>query len=171
MSILLSLALSGVFIAQGVPQVKQGTRDFTSAQQLSNQQMLEAVNRARSQPRQCGWRYFSAAPPLHWNATLAHTAHKQATDMAKNDYIKHRNSDGVRITKSVKQAGYHYYKFGENLAAGPESLEYVMEGWLNSPPHCANIMNPKFIEFGMANASNDNSTYQIYWVQHFGRPK
>ena len=52
--------------------------------------------------------------------------------------------------------------------AGQATPESVVSGWLQSPGHCANIMNPALRELGVGYAYNGNSTYRHYWVQDFG---
>ena len=49
---------------------------------------------------------------------------------------------------------------GENIAAGYSTVLSVIEGWLKSPGHCANIMSPYFREIGAAKAVNLSSTYR-----------
>ncbi|MET0311681.1 MAG: CAP domain-containing protein, partial [Burkholderiaceae bacterium] len=51
---------------------------------------------------------------------------------------------------------------------GQQTPEAVMEGWLKSPGHCANIMSRDYAELGVAFAVNNRSSAGIYWVQVFG---
>jgi len=59
---------------------------------------------------------------------------------------------------------------GENIAAGQISPEQAVISWLKSPTHCANLMNSRFTEMGLATAVNPTSTMGVYWVQLFGLP-
>ena len=65
---------------------------------------------------------------------------------------------------------FNYYRLtGENIAFGPESAEEVVAGWLGSPGHCANIMDARFRDTGIAVATGRKRGH-IYWVQEFGLP-
>lgn len=77
---------------------------------------------------------------------------------------------GRRLRRSARH-GYRWRQIGENLAAGPNSVKQVVSGWLSSPEHCANIMNPHFTEMGAAYALNPKSDSISCWAQVFGRPR
>jgi len=55
----------------------------------------------------------------------------------------------------------------ENLASGPESPQEAVRGWIASPPHCQNLMDPRFEELGVAFAATRSGEPRIYWVQVF----
>ena len=59
---------------------------------------------------------------------------------------------------------------GENIAYGPKSAEEVVQGWLSSPGHCENIMDPRFAEMGIAYAPGRASRRGLYWVQVLADP-
>lgn len=139
--------------------------------------VLDLVNAARAQPRRCGHQSLGPAGPLAWSATLEAAARIQARDMARRVYFEHRGSDGSTPEQRVSRVGYRWSITGENLAFGPGSAEEVVDGWLGSPGHCANIMEPKFTEMGVAIESGptpgDTAGYQprgLYWAQSFGAP-
>jgi uncharacterized protein YkwD len=54
---------------------------------------------------------------------------------------------------------------------GQTTPEQVVQAWLKSPEHCANIMEPAFVHMGVAFAVNQTSEGGIYWAQEFGRPR
>jgi uncharacterized protein YkwD len=60
---------------------------------------------------------------------------------------------------------------GENLAGGQLQPEDAVAGWIKSPEHCANLMNPAFTEMGSAYAVDPGSEMGVYWAQAFGRPR
>ncbi|NLO78992.1 MAG: CAP domain-containing protein [Xanthomonadaceae bacterium] len=60
--------------------------------------------------------------------------------------------------------------WGENIAAGQRSVAEVMQDWLQSAGHCANIMNPLHAELGAA-AAVSGTDARIYWAQVFARPR
>lgn len=135
--------------------------------------ILDAVNRARATPRNCGTRHYDAARPLTWNRALASAAQVHSSDMARQSYFSHQGKDGSEVADRAVHAGYRWSGIGENIAAGQRSADEVMAGWLASPGHCANIMDRWFTEMGSAYAlgggGRDNN--HPYWTQVFGTPK
>ncbi|PNB70095.1 hypothetical protein C1X30_35220, partial [Pseudomonas sp. FW305-BF6] len=70
----------------------------------------------------------------------------------------------------ARAAGYRGRQIGENIAAGQGSPSQAMSGWLASPGHCANLMNPMFTQVGAAYASDSRSNKGVYWTMLFGAP-
>ncbi|MFC5523682.1 CAP domain-containing protein [Polaromonas jejuensis] len=130
--------------------------------------VLALVNEARTRPRRCGNDSFAAARPLRLNATLHGVADAHAADMARHNYFSHSGRDGSRVAERASRAGYPWRAIGENIAAGQMQADAVVQGWLNSPGHCANIMSPAYTEMGAAFAVNNKTSAGIYWVQVFG---
>jgi uncharacterized protein YkwD len=138
----------------------------------AGQRVLELVNRARAVPRSCGNQAFKAAPPLRWNQKLAEASRLHAEDMAHRNYFSHDSWDGSKLAQRVERAGYRYRAIGENIAAGASMQpENAVAGWIKSPPHCANLMNPVFTEMGAAFGVDAGSAMGIYWAQAFGAPR
>ena len=69
------------------------------------------------------------------------------------------------------RAGYRYRAMGENIAGGQTRPEDAVTGWIDSPGHCANLMNPAFTEMGVAVAVNRKSRMGVYWTLEFGTPR
>jgi uncharacterized protein YkwD len=136
--------------------------------QAEGQKLLAELNVARSQPRQCGTQSFSATTPLTWNATLGTAAEAQSRSMANNNYFDHKDRDGRTPGDRAELAGYDYQQIGENISAGQDTAHKVVEGWLASPGHCANLMNPQFRDVGAAYATDPKSDAGIYWTVMFG---
>jgi uncharacterized protein YkwD len=137
-----------------------------------DQAMLDAVNAFRAGPRSCGAQgTFAPAPALSWSCELATAALNHSTDMASNNFFSHTGSDGSSAGDRATRAGYAWSAWGENIAAGYTSVSTVMQGWIDSPGHCANLMAPTFTELGAAGYTNPDSTYGTYWTQAFGRPR
>jgi uncharacterized protein YkwD len=133
------------------------------------QRVLTLVNEARARPRRCGERPFSPAPPLRWNPQLERAAELHAQDMAAHGYVEHRGRDGSTPAQRIARAGYYpWHSIGENVAAGQGAPEEVVEDWLSSPGHCANLMEPTFAEMGAAFTVNMASKGVVYWAQEFG---
>ncbi|MCP5203109.1 MAG: thrombospondin type 3 repeat-containing protein [Pseudomonadales bacterium] len=137
------------------------------------QSMLNAVNTVRAQARMCGSTSYAAASPLAWNCALETAATGHSADMANNNFFSHTGSDGQSVGYRATQAGYSWSAVGENIAAGIplSSVSAVIQAWLDSPGHCANMMRSTYTEFGAAKISNSSSTYNVYWTQVFGRPR
>lgn len=132
-----------------------------------DKQMLTLVNNARAVTRSCGSTSYAATTPLAWHCQLEDAAQGHSTSMADNDYHDHTGIDGSSPGDRITAAGYDWRTYGENIAGGYPDESAVMNAWLGSPGHCANIMNSRFEEFGSAFAENAASTYRIYWTQNF----
>lgn len=137
----------------------------------AGQQILQRVNAARARERQCGKQRFPPVPALRWSAPLAAAALQHSGDMAEHSFFSHRGRDGNTAEKRTEDAGYAWRRVGENVAAGQGSPRQVVDGWLSSPGHCANIMNGNFTEMGAAYATNPDSEATIYWTQVFATPR
>ncbi|MEP7242354.1 MAG: CAP domain-containing protein [Gammaproteobacteria bacterium] len=136
-----------------------------------SQQVLALANNARSRTRQCGRKSFDAAPPLVLASRLNDAAREHARDMAKHSELSHEGSDGTTPAQRVTQEGYAWRTVGENVASGPTSAEEVMAGWLESPGHCENLMDPRFTEMGIAYTVDSKSESGVYWAQVFATPR
>ena len=132
--------------------------------------VVELVNVARSKARKCGRERFPAAAPLIASRELNEAASNHARDMARRNYFEHQGADGSQPKDRVLRAGYQPRLTGENIALGPESAEEVVDGWLSSPGHCANIMDSRFQHIGVGMATG-RGRGRIYWVQNFGAPR
>jgi uncharacterized protein YkwD len=140
--------------------------------QAAGQRVLDLVNQARAAPRYCGNRWFNAARPLRWNDVLAEASQRHSEDMARNNYFSHAGRDGSNPAQRVERAGYRYRATGENIAGGGQmKAEDAVAGWIKSPGHCANLMNPAFTDMGVAYAVNPGSEMGVYWTQAFGVPR
>lgn len=133
--------------------------------------MLALVNAARAQSRRCGATAHAAAPPVRWSPVLELAASAHAADMAAQDFFSHTAKDGSTPAQRVTRAGYRYRMTGENIAGGQLTPEEAVAGWLKSPGHCANLMNPGYQEMAVAYAVNARARLGVYWVQQFGTPR
>jgi uncharacterized protein YkwD len=132
---------------------------------------LELVNQARARGAQCGAQSFGPAPPLSLSGTLAGVALGHATDMAVHDYFEHEDLTGESPADRVRAAGYPEKLVGENIAYGPQSVEEVVKGWLASPGHCENIMDPRFVQMGIGLAAGRAARRGLFWVQLLAEPR
>jgi uncharacterized protein YkwD len=133
--------------------------------------VLALTNQARSRPRKCGTRSFEAAGPLTPNPLLDQAAAVHAQDMVRHSRIEHEGSDRSGPAERVTRTGYRWRSVGENIASGQTTPEQVLQEWLGSPGHCANLMSPGFTQMGVAYAVDTASADGIYWAQVFGRPR
>lgn len=102
---------------------------------------------------------------LTLSAELSNVANIKAQDMADNNYFSHDSPTYGSPFDMMKQFGITYKSAGENIAAGQQTAEAVMQSWLNSSGHRANILNPNFTELGVG--YDKGGTYGTYWVQEF----
>mgnify|MGYP006315556293 CR=1 FL=1 len=130
--------------------------------------LLAQVNAARAKPRLCGRQRFAAARPLAWNASLGAAAQGHSKAMAYGNYFAHQDPDGDTAADRARAAGFRGRQIGENIAAGQGSPNKAMAGWLASPGHCANLMNPMFTQVGAAYAMDARSDQGVYWTMMFG---
>jgi uncharacterized protein YkwD len=143
----------------------------TSRAQMPAMSALQLVNDVRDRGTHCGERTFGPAPPVKLSATLAGVASGHANDMARHNYFEHEDLTGRSPADRVRAVGYQEKLVGENIAYGPKSADEVMQGWLDSPGHCENIMDPRFTEMGIAFAAGHASKRGLYWVQLLVAPK
>jgi hypothetical protein len=95
---------------------------------------------------------------LSLNAKLDAAAQACADDMAARDYWSHYTPEGNPPWIWVSAQGYAYQKLGQNLATGFSDEQATIDGWMNSPPHRENLLDPSFTEVGFGYANNPNYT-------------
>lgn len=138
----------------------------------AGREILTEVNAARAQARSCGSQPFTAAAPLVWNPSLGEAALAHSRDMATLRYFDHEAVDGSQAAERAVRAGYSWRRIGENIAFGQRSPQAAVASWLDSPGHCANIMNREFTEMGAAyGVTPTRQAGIIYWTQVFGTPR
>ncbi|MGJ7907425.1 CAP domain-containing protein [Actinopolyspora sp. H202] len=108
-------------------------------------------------------------PDLRLNETLNDAARRHSAQMARQDYLGHRGTDGADHINRAKRAGYPSVYVGENVAAGNADAAKTFRQWMNSPEHRQNILNCSFTELGVGYASDRDSRWTHYWTQMFGK--
>jgi len=132
-------------------------------------EVLVLVNQRRAVGATCGGTSFASAPALSLNANLRIAARGHSLDMATQNYVSHTSLDGRTFDQRIRNAGYTgAFPLAENIAAGHATPQAVVDAWMASPGHCANIMSPGFRAVGVGYAHNPSSTYRHYWTQSFG---
>ncbi len=108
---------------------------------------------------------------LKVNSLLTAAAAAKANDILAKQYFAHTSPEGLTPWSWIERAGYDYLYAGENLAVHYQSAEDVDEGWLASPTHRANIVQPKYAEIGVGVAMGDfEGVSSTIVVQMFGTP-
>jgi uncharacterized protein YkwD len=100
---------------------------------------------------------------LKWDPLLAQAAREHAERMAREGNISHRFPGELPMAKRLQQAGVHFSASAENVADAP-SVEELHEGWMQSPPHHANMVSAKYNSVGIGVARKGE---QLYAVQDF----
>jgi len=132
--------------------------------------LLAAINAARAQARVCeaGKPAMPAAAALSWNTALAAAADRQSADMAAHDFVSHTGSDGSTYWQRITEAGYAGKSGAENIAAGYTlTAASAVQGWLDSPGHCRNLMSASYQDLGGGCRYNPDSTYRTYWTTDY----
>ncbi|MET7763997.1 CAP domain-containing protein [Streptomyces sp. NPDC005393] len=120
----------------------------------AQKQVVDLVNSERGK---------AGCQPLTVNEKLTKAAQDHSEDMAAHNNMSHSGSDGSSPGDRIERAGYSWSTYGENVAQGYRTPKSVMDGWMSSPGHKANILNCDFKEIGVGFAQSGN-----YWTQDFG---
>ncbi|MBZ6176115.1 TerD family protein [Streptomyces olivaceus] len=105
-------------------------------------------------------------PALAPDDRLARAAQAHSADMVARDFYSHTDPDGGRPWDRAAAAGSSRRTVGENIACGQRSPAEVVEGWMNSPGHRANILTSDFTHLGVGLAGGGRAG--TYWTQLFG---
>ena len=95
-------------------------------------------------------RIANGLTPLRINSRLELAADDRISDMFSKHYFNHVSPDGLQPWTWVDKRGYRYREVGENLAVGYPTADSVVDGWMHSPGHRANILGRTFEEVGVA---------------------
>ena len=107
---------------------------------------------------------------LSFNSKLQKAAQSHTDDMDRTGrYLAHDSSDGRVLRDRVDAVDYDWSYISENAAVGQASPKAVVQSWMNSPGHRANMLDPEIQEIGVGYAIDDVSG-RPYWVQNFGSP-
>lgn len=110
--------------------------------------------------------------PLTTSQILNEAAQLKADDMASKEYFAHTSPEGLTPWHWFEKAGYSFYYAGENLAVNFIDSKDVVDAWMNSPGHRANIVNYNFTEIGIGISKGQyKGSEAIFVVQMFGRPR
>ena len=167
--------------------ISQSNLSIPTISEIDKNKFLDAINEARAEARDCndGKGLVPAVGVLTWNDNLYNASYEHNYDMLNANYFEHEGSgsqydiSGIKLNKKsdpldrVKNNGYldgfFSYGVGENLAGGHSTIEHAVQDWLNSPPHCTNIMTSNFKDMGLSKVDNGNGGF--LWTNVFGYRK
>jgi len=122
-------------------------------------QVVKLVNQQRAK---------AGLPMLKQNWQLSRVARYKSQDMINKNYFSHQSPTYGSPFNMMESFGLKFSAAGENIAMGQRSAAEVMNAWMNSPGHRANILNPSYTEIGVGLAKDKNGS--CYWTQMFIKP-
>lgn len=138
-----------------VPSIPDNpSQDNNTNQSEFAQKVVDLVNQERAK---------AGLSPLSIDTTVSSAALTRAKEIEKS--FSHTRPNGSSFSTALTEKGIKFMGSGENIAYGQKTPEQVMQGWMNSAGHRANILNPKFTSIGVGHYQNVNGTN--YWVQLF----
>ena len=129
-----------------IPQEDASVRDF-------EQEVVRLVNEQRAK---------NGLKPLTENWELSRVARYKSQDMADNRYFSHTSPTYGTPFQMIRAFGLFYRTAGENIAYGQRTPQAVVNAWMNSSGHRANILNGSYTQIGVGYVSNGH-----YWTQMF----
>lgn len=170
--IVLAVVLWGAWYLYGHPQVEGDLLrnatlilegDFTVSH-LTQGGVFDETNIARKAE--------AGLPPLDLSQKLSQIAELRLKDMFEKQYFEHYSPQGVGAPQIAEQEGYGYVVIGENIALGNfKDDKTLVDAWMASPGHRANILNTRFTEIGIAVGKGDYQGRSRWLaVQVFARP-
>ncbi|MDI2131790.1 CAP domain-containing protein [Yinghuangia seranimata] len=139
------------------PPAAPGTPTGTAADYA--RQVVDLVNVQRAN---------NGCAPLTANTKLQTAAQGHSDDMVARNYFAHNSPEGSSAGDRINATGYQWSTWGENIAMGQRTPAEVMDAWMNSPGHRANILNCSFTEIGVGVNLASGSPY---WTQNFAAPR
>lgn len=106
--------------------------------------------------------------PLSNNWELERIARYKSQDMANKKYFSHTSPTYGSPFTMMQNFGVKFSAAGENIAMGQKTPAEVVNAWMNSPGHRANILGTSYTQIGVGLAKNNNGV--CYWTQMFIRP-
>ncbi|QJS13455.1 sigma-70 family RNA polymerase sigma factor [Streptomyces argyrophyllae] len=103
--------------------------------------------------------------PVTEDPQLDKAAQGHSDDMAARGFFDHTDPDGAGPGERITAAGYRWSTYGENIAKGQQTPQAVMDSWMNSPGHRANILNCAFKNIGVGVHDGPGGPW---WTQAFG---
>lgn len=142
-------------VQQPAPKPAEPAKETPVSSQVSafEQQVIDLTNQERAK---------HGLPALKLDEQLSKAARAKSVDMQTNKYFSHTSPTYGSPFEMMKQFGISYRGAGENIAMGQRTPQEVVNAWMNSSGHRANILNSNFTHIGVGHAANGN-----YWTQMF----
>lgn len=157
LALILFFAFSSVFFPSSFNPFSSRIQTFAD---ISVNELLRYTNQNRLE---------KGLPNLLDNTQLDQAAKNKAEDMFSKNYWAHNSPDGTTPWFFITQAGYSYVYAGENLARGFNSANEVVNAWMASPDHRANILSSNYKDVGFAVEHGNLSGEETFLVvQEFG---
>ena len=152
---LAAAALTGAAGAAHLERPVQGNSSVSAGIQNSSaaSEVVRLTNSARSQ---------NGYAALVEDGALSEAAAVRAREIARS--FSHTRPSGASFSSALSESGVSYLRAGENIASGQKSASEVVNAWMNSPGHRANILNSSYSRIGSASVNIDGT---LYWVQLF----
>ncbi len=128
----------------------------TSSATTLEDQVIKLVNQERAN---------RGLQMLTKNSTLAYVARLKSQDMVNKNYFSHTSPTYGSPFTMMQYYGIHFTAAGENIAMGQPTAQAVMNAWMNSPGHRANILSPAYNQIGVGVAKTSSGVE--YWTQEF----
>lgn len=138
------------------PSTTQNNTTVSSSNLTYEQKVVELVNIERQK---------AGLQTLKMDSAISNVARTKSKDMAVNNYFAHQSPTYGSAGDMLKKFGISWSAWGENIAAGQQTPEIVVNAWMNSPGHRANILSSNFNKIGVGYVTNSNGT--PYWTQIF----
>jgi serralysin len=156
--------MSKVIDTDRLPQLAQVLEEVHTM--LRNEQFVNRVLELTNQ-----YRAKNGLAALKLNEELTVTAEFHSIDMAKQDYMEHVGLNGSLPWDRAKLVGFDSRYMAENIAGGQDTPEAVVQAWIDSPGHRANLLSANYTEMGLGyyqlNPDWGNYNYEHYWTQLF----
>ena len=152
---LAAAALTGAAGAVHLDRPVQGSSSVSASIQSSSaaSEVVRLTNSARGQ---------NGYAALVEDGALSEAAAVRAREIARS--FSHTRPSGASFSSALSESGVSYLRAGENIASGQKSASEVVNAWMNSPGHRANILNSSYSRIGSASVNIDGT---LYWVQLF----
>ena len=152
-------AVCGLVLASCASNGGRQASTAVECRQSPEQDLLRLVNIQRQE---------HGLAPLQVDMRLVLAARSHADDIAKSGRIGHVGQNGSQPVDRVEREGYPWMLVGETVAAGQLQAVEVVEGWLESPPHRRDLLEPRFAAAGIALVTSRTARYEALWVMVFG---
>ena len=152
---LAAAALTGAAGAVHLDRPVQGSSSVSASIRSSSaaSEVVRLTNSARGQ---------NGYAALVEDGALSEAAAVRAREIARS--FSHTRPSGASFSSALSESGVSYLRAGENIASGQKSASEVVNAWMNSPGHRANILNSSYSRIGSASVNIDGT---LYWVQLF----